>query len=453
MDKLLELRKALLDEMQKLISTAETEKRDFTEEEDSRIAEIRKEIKTTDDKLGDLQFLAEQRKRQDDLAKDLEKAGQTRHYHPGGSEGGGQLLPGEADERNLAKFSITKFLRESVKGRLTGVEKELHEEAEIEARACGTQIENFGIPQIYVGTRAKRTGETRDHTAGTTTEGGHTVATDLRGFIPALRDRMVLTQLGARFLTGLQGNIAFPKHAGATSPGEVAENATAGEENVTFGILSLSPSRLASFSDVSKQLLIQSSEDVQGIITEDLLIQSALRIQDQAINGTGLTVYPEGILNATGIGDVAGGTNGLAPTHNHIVDLETAIADDNADMGSLGYLTNTAVRGKLKKTKVDVGSGLFVWPANANELNGYRVLTSNTVPRDLDKGSSTGVCSAIIFGNWADLIIGQWGGLDVLVNPYTKGKEGFVEVIVTMFYDVGLRHPESFAAMQDALTA
>lgn len=445
---LYEKRQALLDEHKKLVDTLTKEKRELSEDESTRHAEIRDAISKLNSQIEDAKFFAEQRANQEALRNDLAANGIQRHYNVSETETGAK--PSKEDEKTLRQFSFIKFLREAGDNRLTGVEAEMEQESRIEAAHSGVEIRNFGIPQVLIGHRSS---EKRDHTVGTNSAGGFAVATELRGFIEVLRERLVLTNLGATFMSGLVGNVAIPRQITRTSPTEAAENATAGEENITFNQLSLSPKRLAAFSDLSKQLLIQSSPDIEALVINDLLAQIQLRIQDMAINGSGSSNQPTGILNVSGIGDVAGGTNGAAPDHDDLVDLETEVANDNADLGRMGYLTNTKVRGKLKKTKVDAGSGLFVWPANESMLNGYSVAVSNTVPSTLDKGTASGVCSAIIFGNWQDLMIGQWGGLDVLVNPYTKSKEGLIEVNVDMFYDVGVRHAESFSAMQDALTA
>jgi hypothetical protein len=140
-----------------------------------------------------------------------------------------------------------------------------------------------------------------------------------------------------------------------------------------------------------------------------------------------------------------------------MIDLETEVATDNADVGSLAYLTNAKVRGKLKQTEKASDTAQFVWErgteAGFGEVNGYRAAVSNQVPGDLDKGTSTGVCSAVIFGNWADLIIAMWGTIDILADPYTGSTSGTVRVVALQDADIGVRHAESFAAMQDALTA
>jgi hypothetical protein len=135
------------------------------------------------------------------------------------------------------------------------------------------------------------------------------------------------------------------------------------------------------------------------------------------------------------------------------VKLETEIAADNADLGALAYITNTKVRGKLKETEKFTNGGREIWQDGATPLNGYAAYVSNQVLSNLTKGSSSGVCSAIFFGNWADLIYGNWGVMDVLVDPYTGGTSGTLRVISLVDMDVIVRHPESFCLMADALTA
>lgn len=152
---------------------------------------------------------------------------------------------------------------------------------------------------------------------------------------------------------------------------------------------------------------------------------------------------------------MAGGTDGAAPTWANMVALETEVAVDNADVGRLAYMSNAKVRGKLKGTPRTATYGdIMIWEptAGATPVNGYPFHVSNQVSSTLTKGSSSGVCSAIFFGNWADLVYGLWGGLDILVDPYTGGTAGTVRVIALQDVDVAVRNPQSFAAMLDALT-
>jgi len=365
------------------------------------------------------------------------------------------LSSGEA--RDFSKYSIARAIRCLVSGQaVDGLEGELHQEAQREARAGGITLKgSFAIPAIY--TTAK---ENRDMTVtGTTTvagdQGGQLVATSLGSFIDLLYSKMVLRGLGAQFLTGLQGNFALPKMLTGTAPTKKAENAALDESSPTVGQITFSPKRVGGFVEYSKQLVMQENGyGIEGIIRNDLATRIALAMELGVINGGG-TNEPTGILGTAGIGSVAGGTNGLAPTLDHLIALETAVALLDADVGSMGYLTNVAVRGKLKRTPIEAGtSAERIWGSASNTmLNGYNVAVTNQVPSNLTKGSASGTCSAIIFGNFADLVVAQWGGIDIQVNPYIKDTEGLVRITADAYYDSGIRRAASFAAMKDALTA
>ena len=291
----------------------------------------------------------------------------------------------------------------------------------------------------------------RDLTVGTSTAGGHTVATDLLAgnFIDLLRNRAIMMGLGTS-LTDLNGNIAIPRMTGGATAYWVAESGAPTESQEAFDQVTLTPKTVGAYTDISRKLLLQSSIDIEALVRSDLATVLALEIDRAAINGSGASNQPTGILQTSGIGAVAGGTNGLAAAWSHIIDLETEVSQDNADMGRLAYVTNSKVRGKAKQTLLDAGSGRFLW--EGNEINGYQALVTNQVPSNLTKGSASSVCSAIVFGNFTDLLLGFWGGLDLTVDPYTNSTSGTVRVVALQDMDIAIRHPESFAAMQDALT-
>lgn len=294
--------------------------------------------------------------------------------------------------------------------------------------------------------------EQRELVVGTPSAGGHLVATDLLSgsFIELLRNAMVINGLGTRYLSGLVGNIAIPKQTGGGTMAWVTEGNAPSASDQTFAQVSMSPKTAAARTQISRKLLLQSSIDIENFVRQDLATVVGLGIQAAAINGSGTSGQPRGILNTSGIGAVVGGTNGAAPDWDHIVDLETEVSVANADVGTLGYLTNAKVRGALKKTFVDgPGTGIRVWQPGDTPLNGYQAAVTNAVPGNITKGTGTNL-SAIIFGNFADLIIGMWGGLDLQVDPYSAGDSGAVIVRAFQDVDVAVRHAESFAAMQDA---
>lgn len=293
----------------------------------------------------------------------------------------------------------------------------------------------------------------RDMVVGTPAAGGNLVATDLlaASFIDMLRNRMMVISMGAKLLTGLQGNIAIPRQTGGATAYWVAEGNAPTESQQAVDQVTMSPKTVGAYTDISRKLLLQSSIDVESFVRSDLATVLALAIDLAAINGSGASNQPTGLLSASGVGVVPGGTDGAAPAWSHIVALETAVAVANADVASMGYLTNAKVRGKLKTTSKVSGQNGFVWE-DGKTINGYTAGVSNQVPSNLTKGSGTNL-SAILFGNWADLVIGQWGTLDLMVDPYSNSTSGTVRVVALQDVDIALRQAASFAVMKDAITA
>jgi len=293
----------------------------------------------------------------------------------------------------------------------------------------------------------------RDLLVGTSTAGGHTVQTDLMAndFITLLRNRSYMMQV-ATVMSGLNGNVAIPRHTTAATAYWVAENGAPTESQQAFDQVTLTPKTVGAFTDFSRRLTLQSSIDVEAFVRNDLATILALEIDRVALHGSGASNQPTGIASTAGIGSVAGGTNGAAPSWANIIALESAVAVANADVGNLAYCTNAKVRGKLKSVEKATNTGMFVFTEGSTPLNGYNAVITNQVASNLVKGTSGAVCSAIFFGNWRDLLIGMWSGLDLLVDPYTGSTAGTVRVVALQDVDVAVRHPESFAAMLDALT-
>lgn len=323
---------------------------------------------------------------------------------------------------------------------------------EFEASAAAAKAMNREAQGVMVPYDVMRAS---DLIKATASKGGNVVATELLSgsFIDLLRNSMVLGKLGVVNLAGLVGDIAIPKQTGAATAYWVAEDGSPNNSGQTLGQVAMSPKTLGAYTDISRKLLLQSSIDVESMVQRDLATVLGLAIQQAAINGTGASNQPKGILgghiaNPT----IIGGTNGAAPTWEHIVGLETAVSVANADVGTLGYLTNAKVRGKLKTTSKVSGQNGFIWENGDTPLNGYGCAVTNAVPSNITKGTATN-CSAAIFGNWADLVIGMWGSLDLTVDTVTLGTSGAVRVIALQDVDIAVRNAESFATFADILTA
>ena len=289
--------------------------------------------------------------------------------------------------------------------------------------------------------------------AGTATAGKDIVFTEAGDFIDLLRARMKVAQLGATILTGLRGPVAFPKQNAAGTFTWVAEDpgSDVADSDMTFTQVALNPKTGQSSTAYSRQLLNEGVIDVDMLVKNDLALITALGIDLAAINGSGASNQPTGVRQTTGIGDVAIGTDGGAPTYVHMVDLETDVATANADIGSMAYLTTPGVRGKLKKTEeFATSNGRPVWTGGMEgEVNGYPAHVSTQVPSTLAKGTGTNL-HAVYFGVWSQLMVGYWGAYELVVDPYRLKKQGVIELTSFQMAGIAVRHPAAFSAIQDA---
>jgi HK97 family phage major capsid protein len=352
----------------------------------------------------------------------------------------------EKETREIGSYSFHRAIKLLGEGRnVDGLEGEMAQEGAKERTSLGIATKGFAIP-LMVLQAGKRASTGQNIT--TAADGGNWVDTDPVVFIEALKNAMVINQLGATFLTGLVGNLPLVKN-GAFSASWIAEGSDVTTTKAALSKATLTPKNLMVAGAISKQLLVQTAGVAETLVRNELIAAMAQGLQSAAINGAGGTA-PTGILNTVGIGAVAGGTDGLIPTWGNVVDLESEVAIDNAVFMNPGYLTNAKVRGKLKQTLKANGVSGYIWDGEG--VNGYKAHVTNGVPSNLVKGGSGAVCSAIIFGYFSELFIGMWGGLDLVVDPYTLKKRNELEIVFNQFADVALRNPESFAAMKDALT-
>lgn len=341
--------------------------------------------------------------------------------------------------KDVRQYSFYRLIESLRTGRVDGFEREISDEL---AKRTGKTPRGAFIPPFILAMRDLNT-----------TDDSALIGTDHMAdrFIEALRNRMVLAQAGITILTGLSGNVSIPRRATTATLYWVTEGNAPTESESTFDTVTLGPKCCGTYTDITRSQQLQSSPDVEMLTRVDLLNTVAVGLQVAALHGGGSS-EPTGIAGTSGIGSVAGGTNGAAPDWADIVSLETEVAQDDADLGSLAYITNAKVRGKLKQTfKNSTYGEMAVWQAD-NTMNGYPALCTNSVSSALTKGSTSGTCSAIFFGNWSDLLMGMWGVPDLLVDPYTASAAGTTRVRILQDIDIAVRHAVSFSAMLDAIT-
>lgn len=294
----------------------------------------------------------------------------------------------------------------------------------------------------------------RSMTVGTAAEAGNLVATNLMpSFIDLLYQRIMVYRMGATVLNNLTGNVDFKKFISGAQGFWVAEEGDVGESTPGTALISLTPNTVGGFVELTRRTLIQSSMDIEQWVRGNLAMAIALAITEKSLNGDGTSNTPTGIANTSGIGAVVHGTNGAATDWAKIVQFETEVAADDADIGSLGYMINARTRGKLKTTEKAANTGQFILPDRRSadgmgEMNGYRVGASNQCRSNLTKGTGTDL-SEMFFGNWSDLMLGFWSGLDLLANPYSKDKSGTVRITAHQDVDVAVARAESFSYSND----
>lgn len=293
------------------------------------------------------------------------------------------------------------------------------------AKAAGKSARGIFVPGEIL--RAKR-----DLNVTTATAGGNVVATELmaESFIELLRNKSVVQRAGATVMNGLVGNIAIPKQTGSATSYWVAESGAPTESQQTVGQVTLTPKTVGAYTDFSRRLILQSSIDVENMVRRDLASVIALAIDSAALYGLGASNQPTGLKLQAGINtqDFVAAT----PTFAELVLMESQVAADNADVGTMTYLVNAAMRGALKSAEKFSTTGQTIWEPG-NTVNGYRTEVSNQV-----------ATNDVIFGNFADLLIGFWSGLDLTVDPYAGATSGTVRVIALQDVDIAVRNAVSF---------
>ena len=413
-DLLKQKRMALLQRQQAIYKLVEKENRDVTQEEQTELDNSDTEISNLEGEIEKAEKHEERQRRFAGLA--------------GASVGGGE---GAEVEKIAKRYSFLLAARCAADGiALTGVEKEMNDEAIREAKSLSLDFisnnRSFSIPSKMV----RATGQTVTEESGKF--GGQLVGQESRlveGFVP----RLFLEEAGASMLTGLVGNVALPKFS------DYEYNWLSEREAVTLNAEPidgpvLKPKRAAAGVAISQQLLLQTSVAVENVIYNKLREAAARALNKAALNGSG-SKDPLGILNMTGI-QLAAATAEQASSYEAIVELWGLIAGANADAGNEVFILNSKLAAALKTTKKDAGSGRFVMENGL--IDGQKTIVTNLV--DELAGLQT-----LIYGNFSELYIGQWGGVNFVADPYTGAGSGEVRLYSNLFADVQSANPKAFA--------
>lgn len=326
------------------------------------------------------------------------------------------------------RYSITKAIRALVDKDWTaaGFERECHI-ALLKERGLNEAPNNGFMMPMEI--------QSRDMTAASPAGGGYTVATDnLSGsFIDLLRNRSVLARLGARTLDGLQGNVTIPKHTGAGTAYWLTNEATAiTESQQTLGQLSLTPKNVGAYTEISRQLMLQSNPSIDMLVMNDLAQVLALGIDLAGINGNGTGGTPQGIIGTSGIGAVAGATLAYAG----ILELQSDVAASNALAENCAYVTTPAVAALLAQRARFANTDTPLWSGNIldGQVSGYRAMSSNQMP-----------AASLLYGDFSQCIIASWSGIEIALNPYANFTAAITGVRAIATVDIGVRVAGAFS--------
>ena len=294
------------------------------------------------------------------------------------------------------EYSLTRMINAQMSGNYAnaGFEKEVSDEIAKKSQKTARGFCTSGSLE-------------RDLSVGTNSAGGFLRPDVHRGdlYIDLLRDmKATIGRLGATVLNGLSGNVSSAKMAGGSSTSFVAENSAVSENNPSFAQKTMTAKSLGGFIDVSRHLLAQSSPSVDQILRADMISAIANKIDDVAFEG-GASNEPTGILGGSP-NVIAIGTNGGAVTYASTIDCITQVAKDKGLRSHLGYVTTPEVIGSMRTTPKVSSTDSVMIMNDANTLNGYNIFGTNQMPSNLTKGSTSGSCHALIFGNFADVMIG-----------------------------------------------
>lgn len=351
--------------------------------------------------------------------------------------------------KEIAQYSIFRMI-EAVAGKnpsKAGLENEVHQELQRKLNRLPNEA-SFYLPSDRscflqpVEREARDPSRTfivpgeilsRDLTAGSSTAGGYLVETSNQSFIDLLRNRSVALRMGATRLTGLQGNVSIPKQTAAATAYWLSENESITESQQTLGQISLSPRNVGAYTEISRQLLLQSNPSAEAMVMNDLAQVVGLAVDAAILEGTGAAGSPMGISATSGIGSVTGTDLAAAG----VIEFMTDVAGSNVEPMRPGYVTTAAVAGLLMaRPELPTTGTTRLWMGNVwnGSMFGVPAMSSQQL-----------TAASMIFGAWEHAVLAEWGVLELEVNPYANFQAGIRGVRAMYSVDVGIRHAAAFS--------
>jgi len=327
------------------------------------------------------------------------------------------------EDRKIKQFSLIRSINDYVEGRQAS--ESMLEQNEIGKKVfSGSGVDYKG--QILLRMEDMFAEKRAEIVAGTLNAGQEVISEDKLGLILGLRAQSILFKAGAQLLSGLKGDVSIPTYTNSTVNWK-GETTIATDGAGSFDEITLSPKRLAGFIDVSKQFLNQDSISANQLLMDDLKNAVIAKLESTIFGAaSGNTTQPAGLFYG------ASYTSTGTTTFAKVVALESAVNTANALMGNIAYVTTPALKGIMKTTAKANNAAIFV--QEAETVNGYPVYTSSAV-----------ASGKMALANWADYIVGNWGGIDLLIDPYSQAIYGKVRIVINAYFDAKLRRAASFA--------
>lgn len=364
-------------------------------------------------------------------------------------------LPGFGKKEN-EQYSLLRAYRSRIPGTKEYTGNCFEKEVSQEISAKTGKVDGINIPYRnlgLIGVRDRDVMNTSSQVAG-----GYNIQTDVLAsqFIDLLRNKSSVLSAGATFLPGLTGPVSIPGQATGATAYWITENENVVQDSITFRNVPLQQRTIAARLGITRNMIMQSSVEVENVARRDLAAAIALGLDKAALQGTGDGKQPTGILNTSGIGTISGGlgTDGGALEWPDLVALWKAIMVGNGDLGTMAWIMPAAVAAKLMVTPMQ-GSGIegnFILKPDSDKLVLFPYQVTEQMPSNGTKANGTNLGS-IILGVWSEFIIGNWGTLSIDLNPYGQAwGTGGLEMLALQSADCNVRNPQAFAALTDITT-
>lgn len=416
-----------------LVNKAETEKRELSADETTILRNIQSEVEAFENQIKDAEL----------REKFAKKSVEGKKSNDGMN----------AEEREMSNFSMTKFFNSINRNEpITGLEREILDEGVIEARSLGASSNGH-----YINLKALNAIQKRAMSAGSASAGGNFVQTDKMGFFDVLRANRVLDKVGAEWEMGMVPNVDYTGFSTGWTFADAAENATAADADAVTVNRAVSPKRIAGKILLSNQLMIQDPTMDAKLLQS---LQNALYpyVEGKVLTGTGTSNAMTGITANATAATLALGTNGGAPSLTYIQNMRKTLLNGNVDASKIFWLINPNTEALLMATPVDTGSGAMLIPYGSyfngatGFINNIPYLVTSNLPNNLTKGTSSSNCSAVIAGDFSNLKVCQWGGLDIVIDPYTAAAEGQTRIICNTYWDTTIKRAGTIVKTLDLIT-